>query len=516
MRHRLSVIETDSFDRELFDEFAEESRWLRVLIERGSKLVPHFRHLMQDFFALFFKMNVLFHPEEECLASTRMGRHVLEEALKSEEYARLREETVLDGFKSAMAAGVVASGFLEWLKSSGEVTERGLLRQWELAEKEEKAAELTREMETWEEMERDMAQGEDAVEEAEGEEDAFGKAKREREGELRRVLGELEELEGEQDERMERLEVKLQQVSRRLVGQAAERVDEAESDLAQWGASMGMGADTAPPAEKLDLAHRLAENEKLKKLSRLVGSLKEELLKARRKEWSRMGSELYEVTLGNDLGYLIPSELVALRRAVLKREFFRKYFEHGLLQCRLQEPAGDGPVVVCLDGSSSMAGDKEVWAKALCIAFAHFAKRQRRGFAVIVFSSRGDEPRVFATPPSRRGGGLTDDQIVALADYFPGGGTDFETPLERAVELLGEGPFRRADVLFITDGECDVGASWLEGFLERKRRMGFKVYSVLIDLTGRESAEVLKGFSDKVTTVSELRSDAARRIFVEF
>ena len=30
------------------------------------------------------------------------------------------------------------------------------------------------------------------------------------------------------------------------------------------------------------------------------------------------------------------------------------------------------------------------------------------------------------------------NKVVEMAEYFPGGGTDFETPIDAAVELLGE------------------------------------------------------------------------------
>lgn len=111
---------------------------------------------------------------------------------------------------------------------------------------------------------------------------------------------------------------------------------------------------------------------------------------------------------------------------------------------------------------------------------------------------------------------MADSDVLELASYFPGGGTDFEYPLEKALELLEGREFKEADVLFVTDGEAQVGDDWLKGFLEKKKRLGFKVFSVLIDLTGRETTEALNKFSDKITTVSNLRAKDARGIFLAF
>lgn len=37
-----------------------------------------------------------------------------------------------------------------------------------------------------------------------------------------------------------------------------------------------------------------------------------------------------------------------------------------------------------------------------------------------------------------------------------GGGTDFDCPLLRICEIAGDRPWRQADAVFVTDGECDV------------------------------------------------------------
>jgi len=198
---------------------------------------------------------------------------------------------------------------------------------------------------------------------------------------------------------------------------------------------------------------------------------------------------------------------------VLKKDFLKRLLEGKLLQYRLKEEKGRGPLIVCLDGSSSMEGDKEIWSKAVCLSLVEIARRENRRFEVIVYSSKGGPIKHFESR-LREKRGMRDEDIIELAHYFPGGGTDFEDPLDRAIELLSESKFKKGDIVFITDGESDVGEDWLRVFLQEKARMNFQVFSVLVDLTGRETAKSLSKFSDRVTTVSKLTSKAARDIFI--
>src|SRR5262249_54823077 len=101
-----------------------------------------------------------------------------------------------------------------------------------------------------------------------------------------------------------------------------------------------------------------------------------------------------------------------------------------------------------------------------------------------------------------------------LAEYFPGGGTDFQKPLAAALDCLRRAPHRRGDIVFITDGECRVDPEWLREFKREKERLGFSLFSVLIDV-GASSLGALKDFSDQITSVSQLTSDASRDIFLK-
>jgi uncharacterized protein with von Willebrand factor type A (vWA) domain len=299
--------------------------------------------------------------------------------------------------------------------------------------------------------------------------------------------------------------------------QTDQNIEDAEDELSAWDSSMGNPDGDKGVGKKLDLASKLYKNDKLRKLSRLVGSLKDEMLSTKRKVWSKRGSEVFDVSTGDDIGRVIPTELVSLRHRLLKQDFKKRFVEGRLFQYYLKEERGRGPMVICLDGSSSMEGNKELWSKGVCLTLLEIAKRERRKFNVVVFSSGGAPLKVFESigKEGLSGWGMKESEILELAEYFPGGGTNFEEPLNKAVSLLESSKFTGGDIVFITDGQSNVGDVWLKSFEKTKDKLKFKVYSVLIDLSGRESWGTLSHFSDKVTSVSKLTSKEAKGLFLD-
>ena len=168
----------------------------------------------------------------------------------------------------------------------------------------------------------------------------------------------------------------------------------------------------------------------------------------------------------------------------------------------------------CLDGSSSMAGDKEIWSKAVTLTLLEIARRQRRLFRSICFSSAETPLQVLDLNP-REHYEIKTKNVLDLAEYFPGGGTDFQTPLDAALECLQQSRFKKGDIVFITDGECQVSPEWAEQFRDQKEKLGFSLFSILIDV-GSSSLGTLKEFSDRIITIKQFTGDEAQEIFVKF
>jgi uncharacterized protein with von Willebrand factor type A (vWA) domain len=101
-----------------------------------------------------------------------------------------------------------------------------------------------------------------------------------------------------------------------------------------------------------------------------------------------------------------------------------------------------------------------------------------------------------------------------MAEYFPGGGTDFERPLARALELIEHKKLKRGDIVIITDGESQVSPEFLSHLRARKAELGFSIFAVLVDLGSSELSTLAK-FSDRVTSVKKLTTETARDIFLK-
>lgn len=472
-------IESDSFDRELFETLCSESEELRNLIHSGSNLLPNFNSLILDLFCSFYKHLVLFVPENRSKKGSALARKLLNKILDNKHYKELREETALEGFKSALATIDMGGELLNWLRSDDGPGEKRLLQQWQVDQAEDKVSELQEEMQTWEEVQ----------EENDEMGDAFKEAKEQKESELEDEQENLDQLIEKQQEDHDNMDFDMDKMVKTSLEQTSQNIEDSEDQIESWDSSMGNPEGGKGAGEKLDLAAKLSKNDKLKKLSLLVGSLKDEMLNARRKVWSKRGSEVFDVAIGDDIGRMIPTELVSLRHKYLKNDFKKRYVEGRLFQYYLKEDRGRGPMVICLDGSSSMDGNKELWSKGVCLTLLDIAKRERRKFNVVVFSSGGAPLKIFESVGKEglSGWGMKESDIMELAEYFPGGGTNFEEPLNKALELLQESKFKGGDIVFITDGESNVGDLFLKTFKEAKEKLRFKVYSVLIDRSMRSS-----------------------------
>jgi uncharacterized protein with von Willebrand factor type A (vWA) domain len=498
-------IECDSYDRATLARLQEDSATLRRLAESGAKLLPHFDGFVLDLFCLLFKMNVLLRPAATVVASAGFYRLLLEQVRATPAIESLRTQTALDDARSGLATALLGERLLELLKSERILSRAEMLDYWSLERQEDEVATERAEVETASELQNHANEA------------------------ARRQLRELgHRMEREADARERRFQRQAEQMSR-AAGESMARnrqrvetqlqtafhdLDDLNAESESWSAQVG-GSRRLSPGAKIELGKKLAANAKLKKLAQMVGRMREQARALRRTLFERANAELYDISVGAELSRLLPNELSSLRHPLLKRDFARRYVDAQLLQYALrdQEQKGRGPMIVCLDGSSSMAGEKEIWSKALSLTLLDIAQRQRRPFRSICFSSADTPLQVLDL--NRRVPYDTDlDNVLQLAEYFPGGGTDFQKPLDAALGYLRQTRFRRGDIVFITDGECRVDPQWLETFRETKQRLGFSLFSVLIDV-GPSSLGALKDFSDKVTTVSRLASDSVRDIFIE-
>ena len=427
-----SWFESDSYDRRTWNEIVADAPSIADLAESGERLVPHFGALVQDMFLALFKMNPVMRKSGDVRLAAALNRTILEQIVPSAPFQALRSRTALEEDKAAIAAIVMSEHAFEMMKSEKLINRNEMLDLWNLARQEQdlearaEAVKAVNEMQESQQGEDESGEGKDQATKKELTEmaDAAERAAKVSEARLNQKSRQFEtQLKGADQTALKRMQLR--------TGELAAEIDQAAEDSHDFSREFGQGGRVAAGA-RLELGRRLARNKKLGELARMVGRFKQDARALKRKTLERGVAEAYDIELGAELGRLIPAELLAMHHPVLKRDFHRRVLEGTVLQYRLRddEQKGKGPMVVCIDVSSSMQGDKEMWSKAVALTLMDIARRQRLLFRAVMFSSGDVSLKVLDLNRERR---YAPDlnKVVEMAEYFPGGGTDFETSNRR-------------------------------------------------------------------------------------
>lgn len=138
-----------------------------------------------------------------------------------------------------------------------------------------------------------------------------------------------------------------------------------------------------------------------------------------------------------------------------------------------------GPIIAVVDTSGSMHGLPEQVAKAIVLEAARVAHTERR--QCFLYSFSGPE-QVLEDELD-----LSPDGVGRLLSFLGssfGGGTDATSVMSKVIARLKENEWRRADVVFVSDGEWPAPAS-LVGSVEQARDEGTRFHGVQIGNRGR-------------------------------
>lgn len=208
--------------------------------------------------------------------------------------------------------------------------------------------------------------------------------------------------------------------------------------------------------------------------------------------------EIRGIRFDSRIEHMLPSEAQQLRHPVLKRLWRARQAEGRLLAHETEavvvdwrpDPQGRpgatppsarpgalerGPIVLALDTSGSMAGAPEAVAKAVAIAALRAAHASGRACKLLAF---GGPDELVERDLAAGADGLA--ATLALMGQAFDGGTDVQTPIERAIERVHEAGWQGADLLIVSDGEFGCVRATL-GRLERTRaELGLFVQGVLV------------------------------------
>ena len=296
----------------------------------------------------------------------------------------------------------------------------------------------------------------------------------------------------------------VRQHMKKALGKAVREAEDMAAQGDAWGLEPGT-LQRMPAKERMELAAKL-NNPRLKKIAELFGPMKRLMFTEQRRKVNHARDEVFDIGKGNDLARVLPVQYAKLKNRLLKLDFYREYIEGNLLQydMRGEEKVGKGGIIYCDDSSGSMMGEPEMWAKAVGLCLLNLARAQKRSFRAITFGSVHQIAEFDFSKPED----YTPDKIIDMAEFSYMGGTDFMTPLSRALDHLkaefDENGYVKGDIVFATDGACGVNDQWMKEFKAEQERMGFTVWGIMIG--GGYSDEPLATICDKrVLTIKDLK-----------
>jgi uncharacterized protein with von Willebrand factor type A (vWA) domain len=497
------AVVSDYFDRTAYASILEGSPFIEEGIRDIREHFMPFPQFLQDLFTAFFRDFIILREYHEVDSHFRFNLALMGDFIASRPFLRMHELTVLNEHLSMLAAMITAEEIMSRFTEPEIREKEGMAR----------AEEMLRETDLNIELIEDLYQQTEDPEERE----RLENLRQSLEEEAQRLRQETqntpgssseearEEGDGGEGSRRERSTEAINQAFE----EAARKFDQSSSEMVHWGESPG-APTRLDPGQRLDLALKMKDSDRLRKLLKMVGRFRMAAISAHNERMRHGVDEFYEIECGDDLARLIPAELSMLANPLLKKDFFRRYHERRLLcyHLRHNDPGERGPLVVLIDVSYSMHGEKELWAKAVALALRELAWRKHRHCAVIGFGARDDPLLVLRFPP----GVERMDDVVRMAEFFLGGGTDFVKPMEASLEILRTRDYREADVVMITDGDCPLERPWVEALKREKKRLGFNHYTILTDV-GHSTTRYVSMFSDEIIRVSDLTVEGAGSVF---
>lgn len=173
--------------------------------------------------------------------------------------------------------------------------------------------------------------------------------------------------------------------------------DETEDDLEEMDLGNNVPKNPAPSActftRQLEESYLRSIPHSLIHLARMIGRMGDDG-KFKTGRFLKAGkTDIAGITTGSDLTSLLPSEIAMLADSRTQDVFYRN-FTAGRLQLFASasesshhERHQDGPVIICIDTSSSMDGEPIMIARALTAAVALIAWRKNRNVVVVKYST---------------------------------------------------------------------------------------------------------------------------------
>lgn len=484
----VQAVDFDMFDARTYESARKDALDLKDLSDKRAIDNPPWPNLIQDAFLSLWKARPDLRRADEMRPSYRVNQATVNQVMSITDFEQLRSWTKLDDWAAAMGTLSLATRLEDFFDEQKDLEGK---RQ-ELQEQENALIEALMEL---------QRQAEEGLTEEDLDNMLEG---------IKEQGDQLGEAADEQDDLIQGCFPMLRRAVKQGMQDAKKTVDESEGLVSLFGTDPGQWQKLDPKL-RIDLARKVSRSKTLQEVAKLVGRIKRMAIGAWTRRIIHGTDESYSVTTGRDLSQTLPSELINLADPDLEPLFWNRYVEGSLLNYQLRgtEKVARGAIICMLDNSGSMSGQPEWFGKAVALALLDIAKREGRDFYGIHFGWQ-TEYKEWYFPK----GEVDLPSVLEYAETFFGGGTDFEVPLSRAVQILDkqftEAGSVRGDLIMITDGECHVSKEWMEGWFAAKEQLNFKLYGMLIG----NWTQPLETISDRMYRLEDLlKGDDIKEVF---
>lgn len=506
-------LETDHEDYLDIVDFSPE---MQNTIAEGEALLPTFKYLHEDIFMSLYQYNATVLPPERMHIQSWMNRNILSQLINTPVFITLRKTCRCDLFNAGIGTEIIGKQAIEILKK-----ELAKIKDFQkkkdalekLVEQEEQMDSLAEDLDEMEELLDEMRMnGQEGSQEFEELQEQYNNGEmslQQARAVAEQMAQDCEELVETTDDLVDNFTVQMDN----SIIDATSEVQQVSDYVQAWG--LGEGSDVKVPfGLKRSALERIRNSEYLRKFTDMIGKYKECAVTEQKKKVKASAIEIKSVKVGDKIEDALPSDKLNLCNDITKKDFYRRMTQGQLMSYdkESQKQKNKGPIIVCIDQSGSMKGDKDMWAKALAVGILEVAQLQKREFACIPYDSHCRKTTIIHKDE------ISPDKIIGIAEERATGGTDFEAPLREASKLIEDSNFKEADVVLITDGDCCISDEFRRKFKQLKEDKEFRTMGVLVDY-GHTSRTTLNDFCDSVTTVSQIadaknaNSDVNKMIF---
>lgn len=221
--------------------------------------------------------------------------------------------------------------------------------------------------------------------------------------------------------------------------------------------------------------------ESLKKLALLIGRAGEDVTETKGRFSMASKSDIEGITVGNNLSALLPSELVLLSEKATQDVFFMNFAEKRLQvfasasQASRPDDHKDGPVIICVDESSSMSGEPLQVAIQLAYAVTIIAKRRHREVLIVAYSDSHKMMRVDSLGKDR-------SKLLEFLSNVSMGRNNENAMFEWLFQdiLPREKKFDTADILCVSDFGWVAIDDSVKRLIDEQKASGMKFYGLNI------------------------------------